>query len=127
MDVLAALSGAFLAVLFLQSGLDRVLDRARYVGHFVESNSRGPLRKWPKASLNLLTLFEVLAGATSTAGVLLWFLGGRNPLLFAGALFSALALLFLFALQRLNQDEQAAARVVPYFLVALLALHLNVS
>jgi hypothetical protein len=127
MDMLAALSGAFLAVLFLQSGLDRVLDRARYVAHFVESNSRGPLRKWPRATLNLLTLLEVLAGATSTAGVLLWFLGGKNPMLLAGALFSSLALLALFALQRLNQDERAAARVVPYFLVALLALHLNVS
>jgi uncharacterized membrane protein YphA (DoxX/SURF4 family) len=103
MDLLALLCGAFFAVLFLQSGLDKVLDRAGNVAYFVEVTSRGPLRRWARASLNFLTLLEVLAGCLSAAGVLLWFLGeGKNALLLGGALLAALALLFLFAGQRLE-------------------------
>jgi hypothetical protein len=125
MDLLAALSGCFLAVLFLQSGLDKVLDRRGYVSAFVESTSRGPLRRWAKAWLNLITLLEVLAGSVSAAGVVLYVLDGRNPMLAGGAVASAVALLVSFAMQRLNRDETASARLVPYFLVALVAVHLS--
>ena len=126
MDLLAVLCGSFLAVLFLQSGLDKVLDRKGNVAYFVEVTSRGPMRRWARASLNLITLLEVLTGATSAAGVLLWFLGGNNPMLAAGAVLSAVSLLALFAGQRINKDYAGAAGLVPYFLLALVAVHLNV-
>lgn len=127
MDLVALLCGMFFAVLFLQSGLDKVLDRAGNVAYFVEVTRRGPMRRWARASLNLITLFEVMAGAFSAAGVLSWFLDrGRNPMLTAGALLSALSLLFLFAGQRMNKDYAGAAGLVPYFLTALVAVHANV-
>jgi hypothetical protein len=125
MDLLAALCGAFLSVLFLQSGLDKVLDRKGNVAYFVEVTSRGPMRRWARASLNLITLLEVLTGCLSAAGLLLWFGGGRNPMLLGGAVLAAVSLLFLFAGQRINKDYAGAAGLVPYFLVALVAVHVN--
>ena len=123
--MLAALSECFLAVLFLQSGLDKVLDRRGHLAAYVEATSRGPLKRWAKSWLNLVTLLEVLAGAVSAAGVVLYVLDGRNPMLAGGAVLSVVALLVTFAMQRLNRDEGAAARLVPYFLVALAAVQLN--
>jgi hypothetical protein len=40
---------------------------------------------------------------------------------------AALALLFLFAGQRLNKDYGGAAGLVPYFLVALVAVQANLG
>lgn len=127
MELLAPLSGTFLAVLFLQSGLDKVLDRQGNVAYFVEATARGPLRRWAKASLNLVTLLEVLAGCTSAAGTLVWFAEGKNPMLALGALLSAGTLLCLFAGQRLSRDYRGAAALVPYFLLALVAVHASVG
>jgi hypothetical protein len=85
------------------------------------------MRRWAKASLNIITFLEVMAGAFSAAGVLSWFTDrGRNPMLTIGALLAAGSLLFLFAGQRINKDYAGAAGLVPYFLVALVAVHVNV-
>lgn len=129
MELLPVLCGAFFSVLFLQSGLDKVLDRQGNVAYFVEVTSRGPMKKWARAALNVITLLEVLAGSLSAAGVLLWFgsAGPSNPMLIAGALVAAAALLFLFAGQRLNKDYSGAAGLVPYFLVALVAVAANLG
>lgn len=127
MELLPLLCGAFFAVLFLQSGLDKVLDRQGNVAYFVEVTRRGPLKKWARATLNVITLLEVLAGSLSAAGVLLWFGEGKNPMLAAGALLASAALLCLFAGQRLNKDYAGAAGLVPYFLVSLVAVGTNLG
>ena len=121
-SLLGLLCGAFFAVLFLQSGLDKVLDRAGNVAYFTEVTAKGPLAKWPRAALNAVTLAEVLAGCFSAGGTLLWFRDPSNPLLRVGFVLAALNLLMLFAGQRLNRDYAGAAGLVPYFLVALAAL-----
>ena len=121
-SIIGLLCSAFFAVLFLQSGLDKALNRPGNLVYFTEVTAKGPLARWPRAALNLVTVMELLAGCASAAGVLLWFKDGTNPLMPVGSALAALNLLVLFAGQRLARDYAGAAGLVPYFLVALVAL-----
>jgi hypothetical protein len=118
------LASAFLAILFLQSGIDKVVDRAGNLewlrGHFAKS----PLAGFVPALFAVLTVLEIAAGTLSGIGCLL-LLAWRNPTIaFYGALLSALAILALFFGQRMVKEYAGAAILVPYFLLALAAIYL---
>lgn len=114
-----ALASAFLAVLFLQSGLDKVLDwkgNKEYVTGFL---AKTPLRRFSGLLFLQITVMEVLAGVLSAAGVLLLGLTQAPTVAFAGAVLSALCVLGLFLGQRLAKDYAAAAGMVPYALFTI--------
>jgi uncharacterized membrane protein YphA (DoxX/SURF4 family) len=123
--VAQVLAAIFLGVLFLQSGLDKVLDwqgNKAYVGAFLE---KSPLRRLSTFLLLIITGLEVLAGVLSAAGALALVFTGQALLAFLGAAVSGVSLLALFFGQRLAKDYGAAAGLVPYFLAALLAVLLE--
>ena len=69
------LVSAFLAILFLQSGIDKVVDRRGNLewlkGHFAKS----PLAKIVTLMLDAITVLELAAGALSAIGcalIVLW-------------------------------------------------------
>ncbi|MCA2977686.1 MAG: DoxX family membrane protein [Myxococcaceae bacterium] len=114
--------GAFLAVLFLQSGLDKVFDwsgNKAYVTGYLEKT---PLRPLGGVLFFVITALEVLAGVTSAAGVLATVLLGSTTLALAGAFLSASSIVSLFLGQRLAKDYASAAAMVPYFLTTVAAL-----
>jgi uncharacterized membrane protein YphA (DoxX/SURF4 family) len=117
-------ASGFLAVLFLQSGLDKVLDRAGNVAYFRSVFERSPLRRFSKALLTLITLGEVGAGALSAAGFLVMVTsrGRDSEMAFAGALLATVCIFSLFTGLRLTKDYSSAAGIVPYFLSCLAAL-----
>jgi len=122
---LQLLVSAFLAVLFLQSGIDKILDRSGNLqwlsGHFAKS----PLAKLVPLLFTILTIIEISAGGLSGVGfIALWFPAHDPTLAFYGAIVSALAILCLFFGQRLAKDYAGAAVLVPYFLVTLVAIYL---
>jgi uncharacterized membrane protein YphA (DoxX/SURF4 family) len=114
-----ALVGAFLAVLFLQSGLDKVFDwsgNKAYIGGYLEKT---PFRRVSGLLFFVITALEVLAGIVSAAGVLSTVLL-QSPLLgFFGAFLSGASILSLFLGQRLAKDYAAAAAMVPYFIATV--------
>ncbi len=117
-----ALLGGFLAVLFLQSGLDKVLDwsgNKAYVKGYLEKT---PFRRVSGFLFFVITVMEVLAGVTSAAGVLSTVLLGATELSLVGALLAAGSIISLFLGQRLAKDYQSAAAIVPYFLTSVLAV-----
>ena len=115
---------AFHAILFLQSGLDKVVDRAGNVswltGHFAKS----PLASIVVPMLSLLTLVELAAGALSAVGAVLLLVDGSRLIAALGALLSMVALLMLFFGQRMAKDYGGASGLVPYFVVAVLSIGL---
>lgn len=111
----------FLAVTFLQSGLDKVLDRKGNVDFMRGYFEKTPLRRFAGVLLVLLTLLELAAGVLCAGGALLLLLGGRQVATLGAAL-SCLTFLALFTGNRLAKDYQGAAGMVPYFLVACGAL-----
>jgi|SRR4030095_2296167 diacylglycerol kinase len=117
-------ASAFLAILFLQSGIDKVVDRRGNLewlkGHFAKS----PLAATVPALLIILTVVEVAAGALSAVGCILLVLVRDSTVAFCGAVLSAIAILALFLGQRMAKDYAGAAVLVPYFLLTLVAIYL---
>ena len=118
------LASAFLAILFLQSGIDKILDRRGNFewlkGHFAKS----PLAGIVPALLICITIVEVAAGALTAVGCVLVILLKDSTIAFYGAILSAVAITALYFGQRIAKDYAGAAVLVPYFLLALVAIYL---
>jgi len=122
--LLQLLVSAFLAICFLQSGIDKVVDRQSNLewlkGHF----SKSPLAGLVPLMFTILTIIELSAGVLSGIGFLT-LLFAHNPMIaFYGAIVAAIAIVCLFFGQRMAKEYAGAAILVPYFLLALVAIHL---
>jgi hypothetical protein len=118
------LVSAFLAILFLQSGIDKIVDRSGNLewlkGHFAKC----PLAGFVPAMVTIITLLELVAGTLSAVGCLLIFFRRDSTLAFYGAVTAAFAIVALFFGQRMAKDYPGAATLVPYFLLTLAAIYL---
>jgi hypothetical protein len=115
---------AFLGILFLQSGIDKIVERRGNLewlkGHFAKS----PLAGSVPALLTAITILEVAAGLLSGLGCVLVLVMRDSTVAFCGAVISAVAIIGLFFGQRVAKDYAGAAVLVPYFLLALVAIYL---
>ena len=122
--ILQILTSAFLAVLFLQSGIDKIVDRRGNLeflqGHFAKS----PLAGTVPLLVTVITVLEIGAGALSAIGCAMIILTRDPAIAFYGAVISALSILGLFFGQRMAKDYAGAAVLVPYFLLSLVAIYL---
>ena len=122
--ILQILTSAFLAVLFLQSGIDKIVDRRGNLeflqGHFAKS----PLAGTVPLLVTVITILEIAAGALSAIGCAIIILTRDPAIAFYGAVISALSILGLFFGQRMAKDYAGAAILVPYFLLSLVAIYL---
>lgn len=122
--VMQIFASAFLAILFLQSGIDKILDRRGNFewlkGHFAKS----PFARIVPALLMCITILEVAAGALSAVGCVLIMVLKDSTIAFYGATLSAAAVTGLFLGQRIAKDYAGAAVLVPYFLLTLVAIYL---
>ena len=118
------LVSAFLAILFLQSGIDKIIDRRGNLdwlkGHFAKS----PLAGMVPLMVLVITLLELAAGALSAVGCALIIFSRDSTLAFYGAIIAAVSILALFFGQRIAKDYAGAATLVPYFLLTLAAIYL---
>src|SRR6476660_6230781 len=101
---LQLLISAFFAILFLQSGVDKIIDRRGNLewltGHFAKS----PLAGIVGVLFSIITMLELAAGALSAIGCIMILLRHNATIAFYGATLSALALLALFFGQRMAKD-----------------------
>ena len=122
--LLQAFASAFLATLFLQSGIDKVVDRRGNLewmqGHFAKS----PVAGIVPLLVTVITILEIAAGALSAGGCGMIILTRDSTLAFYGAVIAAISIIALFFGQRMAKDYAGAAILVPYFLLALSAIYL---
>ena len=121
--IIQLLVSAVLAVLFLQSGLDKVIDRKGNRAYLDEHFARSPLAGTVGPMFFVVTILEVTAGVLSAVGFLLLLLTRSATVAFWGALIAAANLIALFFGQRLSKDYAGAAALVPYFLLAITAIY----
>jgi len=122
--ILQVLVSAFLAVLFLQSGLDKVMDRKGNREYLDQHFSRTPLAGTVGPMFFVITILEVSAGIFSGVGCLLLLLTHNPVVAFLGAVIAGINIIALFFGQRVSKDYAGAAALVPYFLLAMAAIYL---
>jgi uncharacterized membrane protein YdjX (TVP38/TMEM64 family) len=118
------LTAAFIAILFLQSGLDKVMDRDGNAAYLRDHFQNSPVAGQVDVMLTIVTVFELIAGALSGLGALAFLFWGGTDFAYAGAVVGAITIFMLFTGQRLAKDYAGAAVLVPYFLLTLVGIHL---
>ena len=116
------LVSAFLAILFLQSAIDKMIDRGGNVawltGHFAKS----PLAGFVPLLVTIITLLELASGALAAVGCLMLLLRHDATFAYYGALLAAVSIVALFFGQRMAKEYAGAATLVPYFILAIGAM-----
>jgi len=122
--ILQMLVSAFLAILFLQSGIDKVVDRRGNRAYLEQHFAKSPLAGTVGPMFAVITLLEISAGALSGMGCVVLILTRDSMVAYLGAVVGAINLVALFFGQRVAKDYVGAAALVPYFLLALTAIYL---
>jgi hypothetical protein len=121
----ALLAALFVAILFIQSGLDKVLDWKGNLewltGHFSKTFLSGFV--W--IMLAKLTVLELATGILSGVGIIYFLATGSTIVIFYAAILGALTVIGLFFGQRLAKDYPGAAVLVPYFILLLIMMILS--
>jgi hypothetical protein len=118
------LTTAFFAIVFLQSALDKLMDRQGNLAYMSDHFKNSPL---PPAAVPLLfwtlTGIEASAGGLCALGLLLRdYMSKGFGVAACGVSVSGVALLCLLVGQRLAKDYAGAAVVAAYFAVALIGM-----
>jgi hypothetical protein len=123
---LPAIFGSLLiAILFIQSGLDKVFDWKGNVewltGHFSKTFLNGTV----PTMLATITLMEIATGVLATAGIIYLLTTGSLVLIFYASVLGTAAVTALFFGQRVAKDYPGAAVLVPYFLLLIALMYLT--
>ncbi len=122
--LLQIFGSAFLTILFLQSGIDKIINYRGNLewltGHFAKSALGGLV----PVLLTAITILEVTAGTLSAVGCVMLIVSRQSTIAFYGAAISAVAITALFFGQRMAKEYAGAAVLVPYFLVTLVTIYL---
>ena len=116
------LIASLLAICFLQSGIDKIIDRkgnlAWLMGHF----SNTPFKNIVPLLLMIITLLELLGGLFCAVGIFYFLIIGDMKLIFYGLIINAVSLVALFLGQRLAKDYEGAAVLIGYFIITIIGI-----
>ena len=112
----------FLAITFIQSGYDKVVDWKGNTewpkGHFAQT----PFRNHVPQALFVILALEILSGAFAVIGIIEIIVNEGTLFAFLAACLSCITLLFLLLGQRIAKDYDGARTIVIYFIPAVLLL-----
>lgn len=124
-DLPALFAALFTAILFIQSGLDKVFDWKGNLewltGHFSKTFVAGMV----PMMLGTITLLELATGIVAAGGFVKCLLTGDATFIFAASVLGAASITALFFGQRIAKDYPGAAVLVPYFLLMLAMMWLT--
>ncbi|MGI8542237.1 MAG: DoxX family protein [Aridibacter sp.] len=121
----ALFCAVLVAILFIQSGLDKVFDWKGNIewltGHFKETFLSGMVPMMVAA----ITVLEILTGFLSAAAIIYFLVTGSVGLIFWAAVLGTVSILALFFGQRVAKDYEGAAVLVPYFILLVIMMYLT--
>ena len=121
----ALFAALFTAILFLQSGLDKVFDWKGNLGFLTEHFSKTFVAKMVPIMLATITFLELATGIVAAGGLVKALLTGDTIFIFVSSILGAAAITALFFGQRIAKDYPGAAVLVPYFILMLLTMWLT--
>lgn len=115
---------ALLAIVFLQSGIDKIVDWKGNLGwlkgHFVNT----PIKNLVPFSLGMVTLLEMASGITAVIGAIMLCCNENTCWALISGILSAITFLLLFLGQRLAKDYAGAQTIVIYLIPTVILLYL---
>jgi uncharacterized membrane protein YphA (DoxX/SURF4 family) len=120
----ALFAALFTAILFIQSGLDKVFDWKGNLGWLTGHFEKTPLARMVPVMLATITVMEVATGLLASAGIVYFLTAGSTALIFWAGVLGAATITSLFFGQRLAKDYPGAAVLVPYFILMLAMMYL---
>ncbi|TPD71924.1 DoxX family membrane protein [Flavobacterium microcysteis] len=112
----------FLAVTFLQSGYDKVIDWQGNVGWLKGHFEKTFIKNSVPLSLMLILVLEIVAGILCVAGIIQMLMNKGTTFGFYGSVVSAVTLIFLLFGQRIAKDYDGARTIAIYFVPAVLGV-----
>jgi uncharacterized membrane protein YphA (DoxX/SURF4 family) len=123
MNAFTILLMAFLALTFLQSGIDKISDWNGNVawlkGHFANTFIKNQV---PAALISILAL-EIVAGVLAIMGIVQNLMTNGTQIANYASIVSCVTLLLLLFGQRIAKDYDGARTIVIYFIPALLGVY----
>lgn len=123
MNAFALLLLAFLAITFLQSGLDKIMDWNGNVSWLKSHFSQTILKNNVPAALLIVLALEIVAGVLAVMGIIENMTSHSTQLGDYACMVSCVTLLFLLFGQRLAKDYDGARTIVIYFIPAILGVY----
>ena len=114
----------FLAITFLQSGLDKILDWKGNIGWLKEHFSKTFMGKIVEINVAIILIIEVIAGILAVLGIYQLVVNDNSTLGFYAAILSAITLLLLLFGQRVAKDYDGARTIVIYLIPTIFALYI---
>ncbi|MAZ54674.1 MAG: DoxX family protein [Flavobacteriales bacterium] len=122
--IMKIFSVCFLTILFLQSGLDKVIDRKENLNWLRSHFANSPLKNNVPILFLTITIIELLSGILNLLGIVFLVYNGNTIFAISGTILASLALIMLFFGQRLAKDYVGAQSLVSYFILTLITLFL---
>jgi uncharacterized membrane protein YphA (DoxX/SURF4 family) len=112
----------FLAICFLQSGIDKIIDYKGNLDWLTGHFSNSPLKNLVPLLLTIITITELLGGFLCVVGVFDFLINGNKSLMLYGFIMNAISLLALFFGQRIAKDYDGAAVLLGYFILSIIGI-----
>lgn len=114
----------FLAVTFLQSGYDKIMDWQGNVGWLKGHFSSTFIRNQVPSALGVVLVLEMIAGILCLVGVVENLMGTGTVFGLSACVLSCVTLGILLFGQRIAKDYDGARTIVIYFMPALFGVYL---
>lgn len=114
----------FLAITFIQSGVDKILDWKGNISWLKSHFSKTFMAGMVPLNLSVILIMEILAGVLCVLGIYKIVINNDSTFALYGVILSCITLLLLLFGQRVAKDYDGARTIVIYFVPAIFALFL---
>lgn len=114
----------FLGIVFLQSGIDKIVDWKGNLGWLKDHFSKTFFASQVPLLLFSILILECVSGILAVIGIVTIFLGKASTIPLYAAGLSAVSLLCLLLGQRLAKDYEGAKTIVIYLMPTIFLLYL---
>ena len=116
------LIGLIMAITFIQSGFDKIINRKDNVEFLRSQFSKTLFSQVAPLSLSAITTLELIGGLSCAYGIYFGVIFKDTEWIFNGLLILALTVIILFTGQRIAKDYSGAANLLVYFIVIMLGI-----
>ena len=121
-EIVQILSSIFFAIVFFQSGIDKVIDRKGNINFFENHFKNTLFHKIYAQALTALMLLELIAASLCAYGCIYSIVYKNTDFIFYGLLVTSFILLSLLLGQRIAKDYVGAADITIYFILCIITI-----